>query len=67
MEILKIKRVVPYLIERGHAYTGAAGNVYFDVASFPQYGDLTRQKPGSMEVDEDDREPDKRDPHDFAL
>ena len=55
------------LVERGHAYTGAEGNVYFDVASFPQYGDLTRQKPGSMEVDEDDREPDKRDPHDFAL
>ena len=55
------------LIDRGHAYATDAGNVYFDVASFPAYGDLTRQKPGSMEIDEDEREPDKRAPHDFAL
>ena len=55
------------LIERGHAYPGDPGNVYFDVGSFPNYGDLTRQKPGSMEIDETDAEADKRDPHDFAL
>lgn len=31
------------LINRGHAYVGDPGNVYFDVASLPDYGSLTRQ------------------------
>jgi cysteinyl-tRNA synthetase len=55
------------LIESGHAYA-AGGDVYFDVRSWPQYGELSGQRPdhmlpaGDTEVDEA-----KRDPRDFAL
>lgn len=55
------------LIERGFAYE-TNGNVYFDVASFPQYGKLSRRS--SKDTWESDRvEPDplKRDQRDFAL
>lgn len=53
------------LIERGHAYPGNPGNVYFDVASLPDYGSLTRQT--LDDFSDDDVEPDKRNPRDFAL
>lgn len=52
------------LIEAGHAYQGDGANVYFDVPSFPEYGELTNQ--GSGVVSDDDAN-DKRDPRDFAL
>lgn len=54
------------LIERGHAYPGDSGNVYFDVASLADYGSLTRQ---TLDDFNDDAavEPDKRNPRDFAL
>jgi cysteinyl-tRNA synthetase len=59
--------MVQRLIERGHAYP-AGGDVYFDVRSFPAYGELTGQKPEHLEpaadTDSDER---KRDPRDFAL
>jgi cysteinyl-tRNA synthetase len=55
------------LISSGHAYA-VDGDVYFDVASFPNYGALSRQKLDSMhpagDSEGDDR---KRDPRDFAL
>ena len=55
------------LIERGHAYA-VDGDVYFDVRSFPAYGELTGQKLDDLQpaadTDTDDR---KRDPRDFAL
>jgi cysteinyl-tRNA synthetase len=52
------------LIERGHAYA-AGGDVYFDVRSFPAYGELSGQKPDQMLSTEDAGA--KRDPLDFAL
>ncbi|MGC5615471.1 cysteine--tRNA ligase [Georgenia sp. Z1491] len=55
------------LEERGHAYAGDPGNVYFSVRSFEDYGALTNQRAGSSAVDETDLAPDKRDPLDFAL
>ena len=55
------------LIERGHAYTGEPGNVYFDVPSFPGYGALTNQGTGDSAFDDDDPASDKRHPRDFAL
>jgi cysteinyl-tRNA synthetase len=57
------------LIERGHAYTGDPGDVYFDVSSYPDYGSLTHQKLDDLIVgaDGEPEEADKRDPHDFAL
>jgi len=55
------------LIERGHAYA-VDGDVYFDVRSFPAYGELTGQKLDDLQpaadTETDER---KRDPRDFAL
>lgn len=59
--------LIAAIIDRGHAYVGSPGNVYFDVRSLPDYGSLTRQDLSNMSVDEEETEPDKRDPHDFAL
>ncbi len=58
--------LIDRLIERGHAYRGAEGNVYFDVHSWGKYGALTRQLLENLSVDEDEAS-DKRDPRDFAL
>ncbi|GAA1859762.1 cysteine--tRNA ligase [Myceligenerans crystallogenes] len=63
------------LIDKGHAYATTEGNVWFDVRSWPAYGELTRQKPDDLGVEDDDVPPadadavavQKRDPHDFAL
>lgn len=61
------------LIEAGHAYPDGRGNVYFAVASLPDYGSLTHQKIDDMRSTEDDAQVDaaveagKRDPRDFAL
>ncbi|HWB23668.1 MAG TPA: cysteine--tRNA ligase [Gaiellaceae bacterium] len=52
------------LIESGHAYP-VNGDVYFRIASFPEYGRLSGNRPDQME----DLEPNplKEDPRDFAL
>jgi len=52
------------LIERGHAYE-SEGDVYFRVASFPEYGRLSGQRPD--QVEEQEPNPRKEDPRDFAL
>ncbi len=60
--------LVDRLIERGHAYPGGPGDVYFDVASYPQYGALSNRRPEDMQPAEDNLGVDgKRDPRDFAL
>jgi cysteinyl-tRNA synthetase len=64
--------MIESLIERGHAYAapgshGGAGDVYFDVRSWPAYGELTRQKIDDMEAAADADPRGKRDPRDFAL
>ena len=57
------------LVERGHAYPAAdgSGDVYFDVRSWPGYGELTRQSIDDMEAAADADPRGKRDPRDFAL
>ncbi|WP_010534243.1 cysteine--tRNA ligase [Brachybacterium squillarum] len=55
------------LIERGHAYADGEGSVYFDVASLPDYGSLTRQSLEDMLDAGEEMEPGKRDRRDFAL
>ena len=59
--------LIERLIAGGHAYA-AGGDVYFDVRSFPGYGELTGQKLGDLQpagdTETDER---KRDPRDFAL
>ncbi|WJL96187.1 cysteine--tRNA ligase [Microbacterium sp. ET2] len=58
--------LIERLIQRGHAYA-AQGDVYFDVRSWPSYGDLTRQSLDAMEPAADADPRGKRDPRDFAL
>jgi cysteinyl-tRNA synthetase len=53
------------LVATGHAYP-AGGDVYFRVASFPDYGRLSGQKPDQVEQGEEPS-PLKEDPRDFAL
>ncbi|QGG40396.1 cysteine--tRNA ligase [Aeromicrobium yanjiei] len=57
------------LIERGHAYAAedGSGDVYFDVRSWPAYGELSRQKVEDMLPAEDAPAEGKRDGRDFAL
>ncbi len=65
--------LVQLLLDRGHAYVGEAGNVYFSVASLRDYGSLTNQRLEDLATTEDESqlddavEADKRDPRDFAL
>ncbi len=54
------------LIERGHAYP-AAGDVYFDVRSYPGYGALSGQRLDQMRSADDADDAAKRDPRDFTL
>jgi cysteinyl-tRNA synthetase len=57
------------LVERGHAYPAAdgSGDVYFDVRSWPDYGELTHQALDDMAPATDAEPRAKRDPRDFAL
>ncbi|QWF21634.1 cysteine--tRNA ligase [Nocardioides sp. LMS-CY] len=61
--------LIQLLISKGHAYAAAdgSGDVYFDVRSWPQYGELTHQRIDDMEAAEDADPRGKRDPRDFAL
>ena len=57
------------LIAKGHAYPASdgSGDVYFDVRSWPAYGELTHQNIDDMEAAADADPRGKRDPRDFAL
>src|SRR3954462_7152978 len=59
-----IVEFIEKLIERGNAYA-ADGDVYFSVASDPEYGQLSRQRLADMEPEETNAL--KRAPQDFAL
>ena len=61
--------MIERLIERGHAYPApdGSGDVYFDTASWPAYGELTNQKPAEMEAAADADPRGKKAPQDFAL
>src|SRR5204863_430485 len=52
------------LVDSGHAYP-VGGDVYFRVASFPDYGRLSGQRP--EQVEEQEPNPLKEDSRDFAL
>ena len=68
--------LVQKLIDKGHAYVSKSGSVYFDVSSFPEYGQLTHQEDVVSLVTKHASQTDsclsetleeKRDPRDFAL
>jgi cysteinyl-tRNA synthetase len=65
----EMHELIKKLIADGHAYPAAdgSGDVYFDVMSYPPYGELSGQRPDSMQAAEDGPERAKRDPRDFAL
>ena len=67
--IPEMLELISVLIERGHAYPAddGSGDVYFDVRSWPQYGELTRQGLDDMEPASDADPRGKRDLRDFAL
>lgn len=59
--------MIEKLISLGHAYKAKDGSadVYFDTASWAEYGELTHQKPEDMEGESSS--PKKKNPQDFAL
>ncbi len=65
----QMQELIASLIERGHAYVAddESGDVYFDVKTWPSYGELTHQKLADMADSADAETRGKRDPHDFAL
>ncbi|MGH3621996.1 MAG: class I tRNA ligase family protein, partial [Sciscionella sp.] len=63
--ITQMVELMRRLIEAGHAYA-AAGDVYFSVASFPSYGELSGQRLAEVAQGESVGEG-KRDPRDFTL
>ncbi len=61
--------LIERLVALDHAYPAAdgSGDVYFDVRSWPAYGDFTRQSLDAMEPAADADPRGKRDTRDFAL
>ena len=59
---------VQALIDGGHAYPAANGDVYFDVDAFPAYGQLSgRDKEDALDGVRVDNDEEKKNPYDFAL
>lgn len=67
--ITEMHELIVRLIDAGHAYPALddSGDVYFDVRSWPGYGELTRQRVEQMQQAPDADPRGKRDPRDFAL
>jgi cysteinyl-tRNA synthetase len=62
--IPEIVALIQELVDAGYAYA-VDGDVYFRVARFPGYGRLSGQRPD--QVEEQEPNPRKEDPRDFAL
>jgi len=60
----EIVHFIEQLVDAGHAYA-VEGDVYFRVASYPEYGRLSGQRPD--QVEEQEPNPLKEDARDFAL
>ncbi len=67
--ITEMVELMQVLVEKGHAYVAddGSGDVYFDVRSWPSYGELSGQRIDEMEPAADADPRGKRDPRDFAL
>jgi cysteinyl-tRNA synthetase len=65
----EMQEIMATLVDKGHAYAAqdGSGDVYFDVLSYPAYGELTHQRIDDMEAAADADPRGKRDPRDFAL
>jgi len=67
--VTEMLEIMQTLVDKGHAYAAqdGGGDVYFDVRSYPAYGELTHQRIDDMEAAADADPRGKRDPRDFAL
>jgi cysteinyl-tRNA synthetase len=67
--IPEMLELIAQLMVGGHAYEAAdgSGDVYFDVRSWPDYGELSHQRIDEMEAAADADPRGKHDPRDFAL
>jgi cysteinyl-tRNA synthetase len=54
------------LVDQGYAYE-VGGDVYFRVSAWEEYGRLSGQRPDQMQDEEEEPNPRKEDPRDFAL
>jgi cysteinyl-tRNA synthetase len=61
--------LVQRLIDTGHGYVGASGDVYYDVATFPRYGALSGNTVEDLIAGArvEEYSADKRSPADFAI
>jgi L-cysteine:1D-myo-inositol 2-amino-2-deoxy-alpha-D-glucopyranoside ligase len=72
-EIAAMLRLAERLERRGHAYRPAGGGLYFDVSTFPRFGEISHVSAAKMRAinaTQDDAAldaPKRRDPLDFAL
>jgi cysteinyl-tRNA synthetase len=64
----QIVEFISQLLDRGYAYE-AGGDVYFRVARYPDYGQLSRQRVDAVEGQDEEERPNplKQDLRDFAL
>jgi len=62
----QIVRFISELIDLDYAYD-AEGDVYFRVARYPEYGQLSNQRPDQLLDEDEEPNPLKEDPRDFAL
>ncbi len=67
--IPEMHELIATLIHLGHAYPAddGSGDVYFDVAGYPAYGELSGQRADNTRASDDGPTRGKRDPRDFAL
>ena len=64
----KMLDMIQALIDRGHAYAAANGDVYYAVRSYPAYGQLSGKSLDALIAGERvEVDPHKRDPLDFVL
>jgi cysteinyl-tRNA synthetase len=65
--IPQMLELIEVLIAKGHAYQALddSADVYFDTQSWPNYGELTNQRPEDMEGEKPSSK--KKNPQDFAL
>ncbi len=69
-EIDAMIELIQYLLDKGHAYQTARGDVFFKISSFPEYGQMAGIEPKSLLANADGRLADeygKEDAQDFAL
>ena len=72
-EIASMLRLAERLEARGHAYRATGGGLYFDVATFPRFGEISHLSPAKMRAinaRQDDAAldaPKRRAPLDFAI